>query len=302
MGERRSQATRAAASALPVLLEGPTGTGKELLARYIHGQSGRTGPYVPVNCAAFSRELLAAELFGHTKGAFSGAAGARAGLFAAAEAGTLFLDEIGDMPIELQPALLRAVELRTIRPVGADSESSVDVRIVAATNQDLDAACKNGRFRHDLHSRLAQIVIHLPALRARRRDILSLVRTLGAREGGEVVVDADAAEALLLWDWPRNVREIEALVRSLIVVRGSSTLTLAELSELRSDIVEHLRAERSGTDPLLATEGNPLADRERLRELIERASGNISQVARELDVTRAQVYRWMKRLGLSQKE
>jgi transcriptional regulator with PAS, ATPase and Fis domain len=302
MSERRGEAARAARSALPVLLQGPTGTGKELLARYVHELSERSGAYVPINCAALPRELLSAELFGHTRGAFSGAAGPRAGLFAAAEGGTLFLDEIGDMPLELQPALLRAVEQRTIRPVGADSEVVVDVRIVAATNHDLEAACKAGRFRHDLHARLAQIVIRLPALTGRRRDILSLLRTLGKREGAELAVEPDAAEALLLWDWPRNVREIEALVRSLVVVRGVTTLTLLELSELKSEAVEHLRAERSGADAVFATEGNPLADRERLRELIERASGNVSQVARELNVTRAQVYRWMKRLGIGTKD
>ncbi|HVJ18282.1 MAG TPA: sigma 54-interacting transcriptional regulator [Polyangiaceae bacterium] len=302
MAERRNQAARAAKSVLPVLLQGPTGTGKELLARYIHEQSARSGAYVPVNCAALPRELLAAELFGHTRGAFSGAAVSRPGLFAAAESGTLFLDEIGDMPLELQPSLLRAVELRTIRPVGADSEATIDVRIVAATNQDLDSACKAGRFRHDLHARLAQIVIHLPALTGRRREILALLRTLAEREGAELTIEPDAAEAILLWEWPRNVRELEALVRSLVVVRGSTTLTLAELTELKADVVEHLREERAGADPAFGTEGNPLADRERLRELIERAAGNISQVARELGVTRAQVYRWMKRLGLSHKE
>ncbi len=302
MAERRSQASRAAKSVLPVLLQGPTGTGKELVARQIHEQSGRSGAYVPVNCAALPRELLAAELFGHTRGAFSGAGAQRAGLFAAAEGGTLFLDEIGDMPLELQPALLRAVELRTIRPVGADNEITVDVRVVAATNQNLEAACKSGRFRHDLHARLAQIVIHLPALSARRREILSLLRTLAEREGASLVIEPDAAEALMLWDWPRNVRELEALVRSLVVVRGSTTFTLAELEALKPEVVENLRSERSGADPSFVAEGNPLADRERLRELIERASGNISQVARELDVTRAQVYRWMKRLGLSSKE
>jgi DNA-binding NtrC family response regulator len=299
MAERRGQASRAAKSALPVLLQGPTGTGKELLARQIHDDSGRAGAYVPVNCAALPRELFASELFGHTRGAFSGAASPRAGLFAAAEGGTLFLDEIGDMPLELQPSLLRSVELKTIRPVGADSEHSVDVRVVAATNQDLEEACKSGRFRPDLHARLAQIVIRLPALTGRRRELLSILRSLAQREGAELSVDSDAAEALLLWDWPRNVRELESLVRSLLVVRGSTALTLAELGALKGEVVEHLRAERAGADPVHGAEGNPLADRQRLRELIERHAGNVSQVARDLGVTRAQVYRWMKRLGIS---
>ncbi len=302
LAERRAQAARAAKSSLPILLQGPTGTGKELMARYIHEQSGRAGAYVPVNCAALPRELLAAELFGHTRGAFSGASGPRAGLFAAAAGGTLFLDEIGDMPLELQPALLRAVENRSIRPVGADAEIEVDVRIVAATNQELEAACLSGRFRHDLHARLAQLVIRLPPLSTRRREILLLTRTLGEREGVSLAFDSDAAEALLLGEWSRNVREVEALVRALIVVHETTQVTLGELGQVKSELVEQLRARRGVAESALQAEGNPLADRERLRAMIERASGNISQVARELGTTRAQVYRWMKRLGIDSRD
>jgi transcriptional regulator with GAF, ATPase, and Fis domain len=303
MADRRAEAERAATTVLPVLLQGPTGTGKELLARFIHQASGRKGPFVPVNCAALPRELFAAELFGHTRGAFSGAAGQRPGLFAAAESGTLFLDEIGDMPLELQPALLRAVELRTIRPVGADIEVPVDARIVAATNVDLEAATKAGRFRPDLHARLAQVVVHVPPLRARRREILPLVQSLAEKEGLPIALDSDAAEALLLWDWPRNVRELEGVVRSLLLLRKPERLGLLDLRQVRPELHQHLKARRSESSSThFPSSGNPLADREHLRRMLERADGNVSQVARELGTTRAQVYRWMKRLGIAPKE
>jgi transcriptional regulator with GAF, ATPase, and Fis domain len=162
--ELREQIGRAATSRFPILLLGETGTGKELSARSIHEQSGRPGGFVPLNCATLSRELAGAELFGHARGAFSGATNARPGLFRSADAGTLFLDEIGDLPLELQAAFLRVLEEGKVRPLGADQEVPVDVRVLSATHVDLELAVVNNLFRSDLLARLAHVVLRMPPL------------------------------------------------------------------------------------------------------------------------------------------
>jgi len=196
---------RAAPAALPVLVYGPTGAGKERLARRIHERSGRTGRMVSVNCGALSTELLESELFGHVRGAFSGAQEARDGLFTAAHRGTLFLDEIGELPMEQQPALLRVLEEGRVRPVGADHDIAVDVRLVVATHHDLDAAVAAKRFRGDLLSRMRGVTLRLPALRERRDELLALFSLFV----GELPFGRTVAETLLLYGWPENVRELE---------------------------------------------------------------------------------------------
>ena len=196
----------AAATPLPVLITGPSGAAKDRLAKRIHRLSGRPGPLISVNCATFSSELLASELFGHKKGAFSGANSSRDGLFVTAQNGTLFLDEIADLPLTQQAALLRALQDKRVKPIGADHEIAVDVRIVAATHRDLRNLVDTGEFRGDLYARLAGITVPLPGLADRREDILPLFRMFLEED---LPLSPDAAEALLIYDWPFNVRELQ---------------------------------------------------------------------------------------------
>lgn len=292
-------ATRVAPTAMPVLLQGETGTGKDVLARAIHAQSGRTGPFVPLNCATLSRELLAAELFGHARGAFSGASIARPGLFRSAEGGTLFLDEIGDLPLDLQPALLRALEERKVRPVGADQEIAVDARVLAATHVDLAQAVQARGFRADLYARLAHIILRLPPLRERRDEVLSLA----AQFAPSLRFSPNAAEALLLWHWPHNIRELRALLEVQVLLNQRQGLVRSsDLNERIPAAAERIRNRRPSA-AASAESGPPephpsAALRVRLLALFETHDGNVSKIAAELGKPRAQVYRWLKAAGL----
>lgn len=302
-----SHLDRAARSPLTVLLVGETGTGKEVMARRVHAQSGRGGPFVPVNCAAIPRDLMASEFFGHTKGAFSGAGAARPGLFLAARGGTLFLDEIGELPSELQPTLLRALQERRIRPVGTEREIEVDVRLIAATNCPVEQLARGATFRADLYARLAQVVIELPPLRARRSELLRLATELAREAGGELETTPNATEALLLWPWPHNVRELRSLVDAAMILRpGGGPLSLTALHELRPEIGVGLRQRtrrQSATTPSGGTEPPQRAapDRASLERLLARHGGNISAIADELGAHRTQVYRWLDRHGIERR-
>jgi DNA-binding NtrC family response regulator len=292
------RAERAAETDLTVLVLGETGTGKEVLARRLHEKSGRAGPFVAINCAAVAKDLIAAELFGHTRGAFSGAIKSRPGLFATAEGGTLLLDEIGDLPLEVQAALLRVLQERKIRPVGSDHEVSVTARVIAATHVNLDAARASGKFREDLYARLAQVVLSVRPLRERRTEILSLARSFA---DGQLVVEPAAAQALLLWDWPHNVRELRALVEAFRALEGGDTkLTLEYLMRAHPKMVDSKRAQEAppSADQSGSTEIRG-PGRERLQQLLEQHQGNITAVAKELGKVRPQIYRWMKAYGLS---
>jgi two-component system response regulator HydG len=216
---------RVADANVPVLITGDTGSGKGVVARALHAESSRhTGAFVPVNCAALPESLLETELFGHVRGAFSGATGDRAGLFVEASGGTLFLDEIGEMPLGLQAKLLRALETRAVRPVGANREKSVDVRIVAATNRDLREAVATGAFREDLLYRLDVVSICVPALHHRREDIPTLLgyflRAARERHPQSPVqtFGQDALDALVTYAWPGNVRELAHTVERLVLL------------------------------------------------------------------------------------
>jgi transcriptional regulator with GAF, ATPase, and Fis domain len=294
----RHRVARVAKSNLSVLLLGETGTGKERLARAVHELGGRNGPFVAVNCAAFPRELLSSELFGHARGAFSGATHARLGLFQSANGGTLFLDEIGDFPLELQAYLLRALEEGVIRPIGSDQDVQVDVRIVAATHARLDEAVKSGRFRADLYARIAGSVVNIPPLRERRAEVLVIAREIAAAAGAKAFdVRADAAEVLVRHSWPFNIRELESVVRGFVATEGDVVLGLGYLKEHHTGLVVAFREDEA--PPMTRRFGtDSVRDRESLEMLLNRHLGNVSAVAKELGKQRAQVYRWLKEQGL----
>ncbi|WP_438503344.1 sigma-54-dependent transcriptional regulator [Corallococcus aberystwythensis] len=227
---------RVAHAAAPVLLRGESGSGKELVARALHLEGPRApGPFVAVNCTALPGPLLESELFGHVKGAFTGATSVRRGLFVEAHGGTLFLDEIGDMPTELQARLLRILEDGEVRAVGSDASRTVDVRVVAATHQDLEARVKEGRFRADLFYRLNVVSLRVPSLKERREDIPQLVEHFTARSRARnprsrvTSLSPEVVAALGAMPWPGNVRELENLVERLVVLVPRETVTLEDL-------------------------------------------------------------------------
>ena len=229
-------ARRIAGYDISVLVLGETGTGKGMVARLIHENSGRSeAPFLPVNCGAISPSLAESELFGHAKGAFTGASSERLGLFRAAEGGTIFLDEIGDLPREIQPKLLRLLEDKTLIPVGMEVEFKVDVRIIAATNQDLEEHIKNGSFREDLYQRLNQVVLRLPPLRERKTDVPLLLTTFlarwNSRYGEGKTLSEETMKLLLDYPWPGNIREMQNTVISLCACSLTSNID-AELLPL----------------------------------------------------------------------
>jgi transcriptional regulator with GAF, ATPase, and Fis domain len=225
---------RVAATDVTVLITGESGTGKELAARAVHALSSRSArPFVPVNCAAIPENLLESELFGHARGAFTGAHTARAGMFQLANHGTVLLDEVGELPLTLQAKLLRVLQDGEIRPVGADHPVSVDLRIIASTNKDLAHQVEKGSFREDLYFRLQVIPLHLPPLRARRSDIPLLVghflERANRKHGVSVQITREAMIFLWEYDWPGNIREVENLVERLVILSEGNLIDLKDL-------------------------------------------------------------------------
>ena len=289
LAQAERKADLAARSDVPVLITGPTGAGKDVLARRIHERSGRAGELVAVNCATFSRELVASELFGHKRGAFSGAESDRDGLFVRARGGTLFLDEVADLPLEQQPALLRAIETGRVRPVGSDREVEVDARIIAATHLDIDAMVEDGVFRADLLGRLEGVRLTLPGLVHRREEILPIF----AERVGDIPLTLAAAEALLLHDWPRNFRE-------LVNAANHVKLFAAEADEI--DVAALPNSIRATARPRSASQAaGSTPDQARLEALLTEHGGNVAQVARAIGEHRNQVYRWLSGYGLDPK-
>jgi transcriptional regulator of acetoin/glycerol metabolism len=301
----RRRVERLAAGAHELLVEGETGAGKEILARFIHGVSRPSGPFVSINCGALPENLLDDELFGHVKGAFSGADQDRDGLIRAAHKGTVLLDEIGDMPLGLQVKLLRVLEDHKVRPLGSEREIAVDVHVVAATHRNLDALVAQGKFRQDLQARLGLLPVRVPALRERREDLGLLIRgLLHATPGGTsgLVFDPDALRRLLLHGWPLNVRELQRVLLAAATLARFEKKTPA-LIEMHHLSLQSPKSPQLSPPPAAQRELTP-GDRE-LRETVVRLlrehGGNVAAVARALGKGRTQIQRWVARFGIDPK-
>jgi len=303
LGDVLRQIAQVAPRDTTALVLGETGVGKELVAREIHRQSGRCGRFVAVNCGGLADGVLQSELFGHRKGAFSGAGGAREGLVAAAAGGTLFLDEVGDASPTLQVALLRLLQDREYRPVGADQVLRSDARFVAATHQPLEAEIEGGGFRRDLWARLSRWVISVPPLRDRMEDLPPLVTAFTHRHAGRSLSPSRSLmTALLGHRWPGNVRELDAVVERLVVACGDG-----EQLELDPAVASLL-----GDEPEAAAEGQVAArqssaprarpDADALVAVARAAGGNLRQAATRLGVARSTYYRWLREAGLDPAE
>jgi len=288
----------------PVLISGESGTGKELAARAIHfrGTMAQT-PFVAVDCGSLVPTLMESELFGYEKGAFTGATKSKPGLFQSANGGTIFLDEIGELPLEMQAKLLRVLQEKEVRPVGSNEKVNVDVRVIAATNRDLEAAYRAGTFRKDLYFRLNVVTVHLPPLRERRSDIPVLVHHFLDRyaKGAHIQVTPPAMKSLLNYDWPGNVRELENCIARAVTLGDRRTIDVVDLPPA-------IRAEQS--DAAVATaqdaaslSSTALAEMERITILrvFEQAHGDKALAGKMLGISRATLYRKLKRYRIAVK-
>jgi transcriptional regulator with PAS, ATPase and Fis domain len=285
----------------PVLISGESGTGKELAARAIHfrGSMAQT-PFVAVDCGSLVPTLMESELFGYEKGAFTGATKSKGGLFQTANGGTIFLDEIGELPLEMQAKLLRVLQEKEVRPVGSNEKVNVDVRVIAATNRDLEAAYRDGTFRKDLYFRLNVVTVHLPALRDRRSDIPVLVHHFLDRyaKGSQIQVTAAAMKSLLQYDWPGNVRELENCIARAVTLGDGKTIDV-------SDLPPTIRSEQASSGITASPESTSvsttaLAEMERMTILrvFEQANGDKALAGKMLGISRATLYRKLKRYNI----
>jgi len=295
---------RVAPSTATVLLLGETGTGKEVVARAIHQQSTRREqPFVAVNCAVLKGELLESELFGHERGAFTGADRARAGRIESASGGTLFLDEIGELPLVVQAKLLRVLQEREYERLGSDRTQRADIRLVAATHRDLPAAIRDGSFREDLYYRLKVITLTVPPLRERPGDILTLARWLLDKHAAESARSAPqlssaAQDALLRYPWPGNVRELSNVMERCVLLAGDS-IELCDLSE--ELLVAPVSAPTAGVDDLFALDYNAAVTAARrliVQRALEQTGGHQTRAAERLGVTQPYLSRLIKQLGI----
>jgi DNA-binding NtrC family response regulator len=301
MQELYRQMEKAAATEMTVLIQGESGTGKELVARALHDLSQRRqGPFLAINCASVPETLLESELFGHVKGAFTGATQGKDGLFLAANGGTLFLDEIGSIPLSMQLALLRVLQEREIRPVGSVKSLPVNVRVVAATNENLSQLLSKGLFREDLYFRLSAFPLFLPPLRDRKSDIALLVADYLRREAEGVTVKPEVMAALERYDWPGNVRQLLNVLNRALALSENGVL---EASNLPPELLQDEAKPVAESPESVLSEGQPLpqgmtlkaylkmCERRYVRQVLETCSGNKEQAARILGISTATLYR-----------
>ena len=285
----------------PVLIAGESGTGKELVARAIHFRgSFANRPFVAVDCGSLVPTLIESELFGYEKGAFTGALKSKTGLFQSANGGTIFLDEIGELPLEMQAKLLRVLQEKEVRPVGSNQRTKVDVRVIAATNRDLEAEYRNGTFRKDLYFRLNVVTVHLPSLRERRSDIPMLVHWFLDRyaDGAAMQVTNSAMKCLLQYDWPGNVRELENCVERAIALGDRRTIDIGDLPPI---IASASPLQESGSASHVAIlSSNDLEDIERatIERVFEQVKGDKAMAGKMLGISRATLYRKLKRYNI----
>jgi DNA-binding NtrC family response regulator len=285
----------------PVLISGESGTGKELVARAIHFRGSFSNrPFVAVDCGSLVPTLIESELFGYEKGAFTGALKAKQGLFQAAHGGTIFLDEIGELPLEMQAKLLRVLQEKEVRPVGSNEKIKVDVRVIAATNRDLEAAYRNGTFRKDLFFRLNVVTVHLPALRERRTDIPLLVHWFLDRyaPGKPMQVTNSAMKCLLQYDWPGNVRELENCIERAVALGDHQSI---DFGDLPPAVASNSAAMEAGTVPTPALSTTDLEDIEKatIQRVFEQVKGDKALAGKMLGISRATLYRKLKRYNIA---
>ncbi len=298
----RDVLVRLADAEITVLVTGESGTGKEVVAHLLHDRGPRAkGPFVAINVAAMPETLLESELFGHARGAFTDAHAARAGLFERANGGTLFLDEIGETPLTIQPKLLRVLEERVVRPLGSSKEIPVDVRIVAATNRDLQTAIEEKRFREDLYFRLEGVRVELPPLRSRGSDVLLLAQHFlngSARRTGKdaPTLSAGAAERLLAYPWPGNVRELRNCIERAVALARGVEIKVDDLAErVRDHVASHIVVASQDPSDLASMEE---VERRYVLRVLEAVSGNRTAAARILGFDRKTLYRKLASFGV----
>jgi two-component system response regulator AtoC len=289
---------RVAASNSTVLITGESGTGKEMVAKSLHYHSGRKKkPFVAVDCGVIPENLIESELFGHTKGAFTGADHAKKGLFAEANEGTIFLDEIGNLPVPLQAKLLRVLQEREIKPIGSNETTSVNVRVIAATKEDLKTSVDSGTFRNDLFYRLSVIPIHLPPLRERPEDVPLLLKHFLAKvcksnNQKEKQITPEAMNVLMAYNWPGNVRELENLVERMVLITSGDTIDVDDLP----DEIKSTKGNTSMKENLDRTV--KVVEKDMIVEAIEQAGGNKTQAAKILGISRASLYNKINQYGI----
>jgi DNA-binding NtrC family response regulator len=312
--------TRIASRDVTVLVRGETGTGKEFVAELLHAQSARAKkPLVRFNCAALPADLADAELFGHVKGAFTGATATRPGFFTQADGGTLILDEVGELPLPIQAKLLRALQEGEIQPVGSGRIEKVDVRVVASTNRDLAAEAKTGAFREDLYYRLAVVELVVPPLRDRKDDIPALAAEFGRRYAerfglGSITLEQPLIDALVRADWPGNVRQLENTIARLAALSTGGAITLADYQastgggDLSSSPTEHADTGDEHNLPVLDARNGPSLkeqveafERGLVARALDATGGNQSEAARRLGVSRVTLIDKMKKYGLEKR-